>query len=227
MHRYCRRYQQRPGRRAAMTGRRTMMIRSRIGWYTSRALLGAAAAVMTAIVTAIALQAAQERQDRSTPTAPVGQGVNVQAAAMQDFQKRLDAYLELRAMLGRKLTPLSPTADAAELAARQEALASALRTARATAKQGDLIPKRVAAQIADTFVADYRRRNTSARRGELEEVPTAARPAINKTYPTQAALPTVPPLLLANLPRLPDNLQYRFYGRHVVILDGDAQIIID
>ena len=32
----------------------------------------------------------------------------------------------------------------------------------------------------------------------------------------------MPPLLLNNLPRLPDNLQYRFYGRSVVMLDGDA-----
>jgi hypothetical protein len=29
------------------------------------------------------------------------------------------------------------------------------------------------------------------------------------------------------LPGLPDNLQYRFYGRHLVILDGDLQIITD
>jgi hypothetical protein len=26
---------------------------------------------------------------------------------------------------------------------------------------------------------------------------------------------------------LPDNLQYRFFGRLVAILDGDVQIIID
>jgi len=32
---------------------------------------------------------------------------------------------------------------------------------------------------------------------------------------------------LANLPRLPDNLQYRFFGRHVLILDGDVEIMID
>jgi hypothetical protein len=37
----------------------------------------------------------------------------------------------------------------------------------------------------------------------------------------------VPPLLLLSLPALPDNLQYRFYGRHLVVLDGDALIIVD
>jgi len=58
-------------------------------------------------------------------------------------------------------------------------------------------------------------------------VARAPRPVINKTYPADAALPTVPPLLLSELPRLPDNLQYRFFGRHVAILDGDVQIILD
>ena len=37
----------------------------------------------------------------------------------------------------------------------------------------------------------------------------------------------MPPLLLRELPRLPDNLQYRFFGRHVVLLDGDTQLIVD
>jgi hypothetical protein len=58
-------------------------------------------------------------------------------------------------------------------------------------------------------------------------VPAGPPPAINKMYPAEAALPTVPPLLLKKLPRLPDNLQYRFYSRHMVILDGDVDIVVD
>jgi hypothetical protein len=37
----------------------------------------------------------------------------------------------------------------------------------------------------------------------------------------------MPPLLLGKLPKLPDNLQYRFVARDVVILDGDVQVVID
>jgi hypothetical protein len=148
-------------------------------------------------------------------------------AAMEDFQKRLDAYLELREDLATKLEPLSPTADTSELTARQEALASAMKNARAGAKQGDLVPKPVAVQMAETVAADFRRRNAAAKQSALKEVPDGPRPVINRTYPAEAALPTVPPLLLAKLPTLPDNLQYRFFGRHIVILDGDLQIITD
>ena len=153
--------------------------------------------------------------------------VNPQAAGMSEFQQRLNAYLKLREDFSEKLKPMSPTASASELTARQEALAVALRTARKSAKPGDLIPPPVAAQIVKICTEDFHFRNPEVKRAALQEVPNAPRPAINRTYPEDEALATVPPLLLSKLPVLPDNLQYRFFGRHLVILDGDTQIIVD
>ena len=109
----------------------------------------------------------------------------------------------------------------------QDALAKGLRAARAGAKPGDLVPAPVARQMAAAIVADFKRRSAAAERAAFSEVPNAPRPAINQIYPAEAALPTVPPLLLMNLPPLPDNLQYRFYGRHLLLIDGDVQIIVD
>jgi hypothetical protein len=155
------------------------------------------------------------------------QPVNAEAAALQDFQMRLEGYLKLRDSLVRGLKPLAPTPSPVELAARQAAFAAAIKKARAAAKPGDLVPQNVAAQIARAIRDDFTRRSAADERATFSEVPNAVRPAINQTYPADAALPTVPPLLLLNLPRLPDNLQYRFYGRHLLLLDADAQIIVD
>jgi hypothetical protein len=176
-----------------------------------------AVTLMAMLVPVIAQAGATVAQARTNP----------QAASLAEFQKRLDAYLALREDLSKKLKPMSPTADAAQLTTRQESLAAALRTARKNAKQGDLIPAPVAETIAVTVREDFHVRNPQVKKATLEEVPNSPLPTINKMYPAQAALPTVPPLLLEKLPRLPDNLQYRFYGRHVVILDGDTQIITD
>ena len=153
--------------------------------------------------------------------------VNPQAAGLTEFSQRLKAYVALRAKLAKNLEPLSPTASATELQARQAALAAALRTARARAQPGDLIPQPVRRQIRETVMADFRKRQPSTQRAALEEVPTGPLPGINRNYPEHAALATVPPLLLENLPPLPDNLQYRFFGRHIVILDGDVEIVVD
>ena len=152
---------------------------------------------------------------------------NAQAAALAEFQKRLQDYINLRAELGRKLQPLASTADSAELTARQDTLAAAIREARKGAKPGDLIPTRVAGQIRTAVAADFRRRNADVKRAVFEEVPEGVSPAINKTMPDNTALATVPPLLLNQLPVLPDNLQYRFMARHIVVMDGDTRIIVD
>jgi len=150
-----------------------------------------------------------------------------QAAALKDFQQRLKAYVDLRADLTRKLKPLSPTASASELATRQESLAAALRQTRKTAKQGDLIPTPVAGQLRTIVQTDLKNRSAESRQAAFSEVANATAPIINRTYPADAALPTMPPLLLAKLPMLPDNLQYRFLGRHLLLLDSDTQLILD
>jgi hypothetical protein len=150
-----------------------------------------------------------------------------EAEALKEFKKRIDGYLQLRSDLTHKLKPLSQTADAAELTARQDSLASAIRIARKSARQGDLIPAAAAARIRTIVAEDLKSRPPDARRAAFSEVPEGVVMGVNKTYPSQAALPTVPPLLLNKLPALPDNLQYRFVGRSVVLLDGDTQLIVD
>jgi hypothetical protein len=163
----------------------------------------------------------------AAPARPASPQANRLAAAMSEFQKNLQAYLKLREDLAKKLQPLAPTASSSELAARQDALAAALKAARKTARQGDLIPLTTAKQIGQIVADDFRKRKPAATKAVFEEVPVGVQPAINKTIPDAAALATMPPLLLKNLPLLPDNLQYRLLQRDVIILDGDTRIIID
>jgi hypothetical protein len=189
------------------------------------ALALAALGFFVSVGPGLGAQAPVTRPDRPSETS---QGsATQQADAIKEFQARLNGYVDLRAQLAKKLQPQSPTASASELATRQEALANAIKSARKAARKGDLIPTSVGAQLVTIVQNDFRQRPVEARKAAFEEVPTNAVPVINRTYPAQAALPTVPPLLLAKLPTLPDNLQYRFLARHLVILDGDTQIIID
>ena len=155
-----------------------------------------------------------------------GQG-QARDQALQEFDQRLVAYLNLRRAISEKMTPLAATANGRELAARQKELTGALQSARATAKPGDLIPSSIATRIQMVIGEDLKRRSVDDERATLGEVPDAPIPIVNRPYPLNAALPTLPPLLLLRLPRLPENLQYRFYGRHLVVLDGDTQIIVD
>ena len=149
-------------------------------------------------------------------------------AALKEFQRRLDEYIELRSELAKKVEPLS--IDGERLRARRPSGSAGRRppTARAGAKRGDLIPT----PVAEADSNDRRRRLQSPeRRRAAGRCRGGARGTDSwpSTGPIrqQAALPTVPPLLLSKLPVLPDNLQYRFVDRHMVILDGDTQMIVD
>ena len=52
-------------------------------------------------------------------------------------------------------------------------------------------------------------------------------PVVNGRWPIGAPLPTMMPDLLAELPRLPAGLEYRFVGGDLVLLDIDACLIVD
>jgi hypothetical protein len=153
--------------------------------------------------------------------------VTARQAALNDFARRLQAYLSLRGELENELQPLSPKVNASELRARRLALAARLRNARMGARHGDLIPLLVQKQIRETVLADLKRRSPAERNVILEEMPTGPLPGINRNYPVGAALPTVSPLLLACLPTLPETLEYRFFSRHVIVLDLDVEIVVD
>jgi hypothetical protein len=191
-----------------------------------------ATALLLAVVTAdVSAQAAKPapapKPAAASPSPQANPKVNAQASALATFQANLQSYLQLRENLAKKLKPLSPTASSAELAARQDALAAAIKSARKGARQGDLIPPMAATQIQQTIADDFRQRRPAATKAVFHEVPPTLRAAVNRAFPDDAALATMPALLLKNLPVLPDNLQYRLLQRDLVILDGDTRLIID
>ena len=50
---------------------------------------------------------------------------------------------------------------------------------------------------------------------------------VNASYPDGAPLMTVPPNILAALPKLPEDLEFRFVSKHMILLDVHANLIVD
>ena len=50
---------------------------------------------------------------------------------------------------------------------------------------------------------------------------------VNATYPDDTPLPTTPPQVLMNLPKLPEQLEYRIIGKNLIIRDVEGNIIVD
>ncbi len=151
---------------------------------------------------------------------------NPRALAVKRFEDRVNAYLELRRRVEAKMAPLQKTAEPATIAARQKALGEAIREARPDARQGDLFTPDVAALIREVIRADFERRSHTDARAVAQSIPDV-RLRVNDAYPTGVPLATTPPRLLAQLPRLPDGLEYRLVGDSLILRDADPNLVVD
>ena len=154
------------------------------------------------------------------------QQVNPTAAALVEFQKRIEGYVQQRerAIAGVPMRSATPTPT--EIDAREQALGKALREARVGARPGDLVAP-VDSILRKIVRDDWARRSPADRQALAAEIPRVAKVTINTTYPSALPLATVPPALLQELPRLPEMLEYRLMGRALVLRDVSANLIVD
>jgi hypothetical protein len=168
------------------------------------------------------------------PVTPVQKAVaspeNPDSAILADFNARLDRYVKnQRALL--KQIPISEDAKPAQIKARQEMLAAQLRVIRKNAKQGDLLTPQVAALFKRLMYPEVKGPDRKETREALEEEDGEVAQVwlkVNGTWPDSEPLTTTPANILANLPQLPKDVEYRIANkRHLVLRDVDANIIID
>ena len=141
-----------------------------------------------------------------------------------DFNSRVLAYDELRRGLEKGLRPLEPTDNPAEIRKAMRARANRIRAARADVREGDIFTPAISGSFKRAL-AEHLSPATCEAIGD--DNPGAFKHRINGSYPERRPLSTMPPNVLAGLPRLPDDLQYRFVGRHLVLLDGRSGVILD
>ncbi len=154
---------------------------------------------------------------------------NPDSPILADFNARLDNYVKKqRALL--KDSPVEDDATPAQIKARQEAIAAELRAVRKDAKQGDIFTPQVAAlfkRLMNPEVKEQPRETKQALEEEDGEV-AEVNLKVNATWPDSEPLTTVPANLLAALPQLPMDVEYRISNkRHLVLRDVDANIIVD
>jgi hypothetical protein len=130
------------------------------------------------------------------------QKVNPDAQLLQDFKQRVDKYMELHNRAEKKGPALKETDDPAKIKASQ-------------VFRRLMYPEIKGPDGAET------------KKVIKEDAPAAITLKVNAKYPENAPLPTVPPNLLANLPQLPKDLEYRIVHRDLILRDVHANLIVD
>lgn len=167
---------------------------------------------------------------RPTTAGTTGTAVNANAAVLADFSARVDKYMTVKKEAARGDGKQKESSDPAEITRRQDALAARLRALRADAQPGDILTVDTRNTFRRLLAPELKGEDGRDARQVLKDdapAPGAVPLKVNARYPENQPLPTVPASLLMNLPTLPEGLEYRIIGRDLVLLDIDAQVIVD
>lgn len=155
------------------------------------------------------------------------QAVNPDAAAFEAFAKRVDAYIALQKKLAATLPRVPDKPTPKQIDDHQRELGRLLIAARKTARQGDVFGREMEPLIRRLLAPLFKGPEGAKVRAAIIDEPHPVVPAVNVRYPDEVPLSTMPPDVLKALPKLPDGLEFRFIGRHLILLDGPAHLIVD
>ena len=153
-----------------------------------------------------------------------------QAQSVDRFDDAVEHYVALHREAERHLDPQQlQLGDAESVLAYAAALREALCRVRPMATEGDVFAP-AAAQFRQRIRLALRRHAIVARdllvamRHDSE--PGARPPAVNQAF-SWALGNLMPAVLIEALPALPDELQYRFVGKSLVLVDIHAGLVVD
>jgi hypothetical protein len=150
------------------------------------------------------------------------------ATALATMNDRLKEYIDLHTKLESSLPTLSADATPQQIDKNQRDFELMLRNARASAQRGDIFTPEatpVIKRLLGTIFGgpDGQKLKSSI----MDENPVAVTVVVNGRYPDDVPLSTIPPQVLQTLPKLSEELEYRFIGDRLILLDTHAHVIAD
>jgi len=151
------------------------------------------------------------------------------AAGFKEFIDRVQTYVKLHKSIASSLPALKPTDQPEKIANHQQALAQKIREARRQAKRGDMFSEEARKAFRRTVREEFggphgHGARTTIRQGEpLKTIHLR----VNEPYPDGVPYTTLPPTLLLKFPKLPDQVAYRIVVRDLILLDVEANLVID
>lgn len=165
---------------------------------------------------------------QTTPTRPAPDGVDFKVQiwgdAVADFNARVQSYYDVRRALERGLPPLVLTDNPDDIITAEVTLARAIRRARRPARQGEIFTPAISAAFRNVLLPVMTGQTLAV---IMDENPGSFSHHINSAYPKEKPRSTIPWTVLAALPPLPDDIQYGFVGRYLILHDIRANVIVD
>lgn len=147
-------------------------------------------------------------------------------AVLSEFSAAVDAYVALHRQLEGPVPTIASSNDPDEIRRAIEALGAKIRGRRRTARAGDIFTPAVARVLRARINAGCGGNVDAVHASAHDEAPPLQRPVVNGHWPG-SAMTFMPPSVLCQLPTLPEELEYRFVNRDMVLWDAHADVIVD
>lgn len=158
----------------------------------------------------------------------VAPATTAEAAAIKEFNTAIAEYMAMRQRLRGEIAGPVKDSTSMQLTDAADALAAAIQRARPKAQVGGFFTATVATVFKRRVADAVRTENLAAVLAEIDdEGEVNGPPKIYVRLPVSAQMATMPASLLAVLPPLPKDLEYRILGSSLVLRDVDASLIID
>lgn len=153
-----------------------------------------------------------------------------EAPVLDTFNQRVDAYMRVHNEVERKMSVQWSFDNAEDMFEAVAAMQDGIRAARPDARRGAIFTDDVGALIRTRLEA-----RLAACHQTVEDLlafineerqPGARKPSIYKPFPWELGSAMVPTILPV-LPVLPDELEYRFADRDLVLIDIHANLVVD
>jgi hypothetical protein len=155
--------------------------------------------------------------------------VNAGAALLEDFSKRVAAYAAIHKKARAEVHPLKPTANPEAIEKYEHHLAHRIRELRKNFVQGAIFTPEIGAEFGRLIKQAMQGATGPRLQASLKHAEPVRLPALHvgSSYPEHVPLQSTPPSVLANLPKLPPEVEYRVVGNALVLRDVDANLIVD
>lgn len=176
---------------------------------------------MTLVACTLAAAGASARQGES------------EDAALRRVQARVDEYVVLRRDATHRLPAPAISSDARTIVRAVDMAADAIRAVRPDAKAGDIFDARAGDVLRARIRNELRAQNHDPAEilafmleydggPPLAPPPPAVNGRVSWTWPSFMV-----PCLFGVLPALPPELEYRFVERDLILIDVDANLVVD
>jgi hypothetical protein len=202
--------------------------------HTNRFLILAAAASLSLVAcgdrsSPPAQPVAQGKPAEAAPVQPpADQPVNPDAKALAGFLERVDQYVKVHQKLEDSLPHLSKESSPQEIDKHQRALGQMIQKERRGSKPGDIFTPESQVAIKRLLARVLGGPDAPALKASImDENPGIPNLKVNGRYPDTVPLSTVPPQILEGLPKLPEEMEFRFIGNTLILMDVHGHIIAD